>query len=101
MKKPLNHAKFHNLIKGKFSLENYKNWKSSKTSENENILTISQAIKFANSNYVKYLNHLQSPYWKNIRQQGLLIDNNNCQSGKNVPAHEVHHLTYSNLEKKN
>lgn len=99
MKKPLNHAKYHNLIKGEFSQGDHNNWKQAKTSENEYIFETSKAIKFANSNYAKYLNHLQSSYWKNIRQQVLLRDANTCQSCKNLPAQEVHHLTYANLGK--
>lgn len=97
MKKPLSHAKYQNQIKGEFSLENHNTWKQAKTSENEYIFATSKAIKFANSNYAKYLNHLQSPYWKSIRKLALERDNNICQSCNTAPAEEVHHNTYINL----
>lgn len=97
MKKPLNHTKYHNQIRGEFSIKNHNNWKQAKTSENEYIFEISKAIRFANSNYAKYLNHLQSPYWKSIRKQVFERDDSLCQSCKVAPAEEVHHLTYINL----
>lgn len=97
MKKPLSHAKYHNQIKGEFSLENHNNWKQAKTSENEYIFETSKALKFTNSNYAKYLNHLQSPYWKNIRKEVLERDNKSCQKCLVAPAEDVHHLTYLNF----
>jgi hypothetical protein len=97
MKKPLRHDKYQNQIRGEFSIERHNNWKQSKTSESDYIYSISKALKFANSNYAKYLNHLQSPYWKNIRKKVLERDKNLCQCCKEVPAQEVHHLTYVNL----
>jgi hypothetical protein len=97
MKKPLEHEKYHKQVKGKFSLVKHTNWITSKTLENEYIFSISKALKFANTNYAKYLNHLKSPYWKNIRKKALERDNNLCQSCLKTPANEIHHLTYLNL----
>ena len=97
MRKPLNHAKYSNMVKDKFSLERHNNWKQSKTSESDYIYLISKTLKFANSNYTKYLNNLQSIYWKNIRMKALERDNYLCQSCMVVPAEEVHHITYINI----
>lgn len=101
MKKPLNHKKYHKQIKGEFSLIQHTNWITSKTSENEYIFSISKALKFAKTNYAKYLNHLQSPYWKNIRKKALERDKYLCQCCKNKSAQEVHHLTYIHLGNEN
>lgn len=101
MKKPLSHPKFKTQIKGLFSLEKHENWKQEKTSENEYIFATSKAIKLQNSNYAKYLNHLQSPFWKTIRKRALERDNNTCQKCFVATAQEVHHLTYINLGNEN
>lgn len=97
MKNPLNHEAYDNKIKGEFSTEMLINWKQAKKSESDYIYNISKQLKFANSNYSKYLNHLQSVYWKNIRLQVLLRDENTCQLCKTALAQDVHHLTYINL----
>ncbi len=101
MRKPLSHAKYSNMVKGEFSLERHIKWKESKTAESDYIYSISKQLEFNKTDYVKYLNHLQSPYWKNIRQQVLLRDNNTCQKCLKAPAQEVHHLTYNNLGNEN
>ena len=99
MKKPLDHYKYHKQVKGEFSLVKHTNWITSKTSENEYIFSISKALKFANTNFVKYLNHLQSPYSKNIRRLVLKRDNYICQECMIAKAEEVRHLTYENMGK--
>lgn len=97
MNKPLSHSKYSNMVKGEFSLERYIKWKESKTAESNYIYSISKQIEFAKTNYAKYLIHLQSPYWKNIRKLVIQRDNDLCQSCMVSAAEEVHHLTYVNL----
>jgi 5-methylcytosine-specific restriction endonuclease McrA len=56
-----------------------------------------KVLKLHNSTYYKYVTHLQSDYWRNIRRKALERDNEICQECMQAKATEVHHLTYRNM----
>ena len=99
MNKPFSFKKYSEKVNDRysFSRERLDEYKSQQRHEADLIYEIERTLKFQKSDYYKYLLHLQSDYWKNIRLQVLERDNNTCQECKEKPATEVHHLTYERL----
>ena len=97
MTKPLKRSEYGHRTKGEFSKEKLQNWRREKQIERKEIHTFTKYLKFVKSNFYKYTIHLQSVYWRNIRQLALERDKYTCQFCKSERATEVHHLTYKNL----
>jgi hypothetical protein len=97
MTKSLKQAEYGHKTKGDFSKERFLDWKNEKQREGNELYNFTQHLKFIKSNYHKHKSHLQSEYWKNIRQLALERDDHICQLCKLEKATDVHHLTYKNL----
>jgi hypothetical protein len=97
MTKSLKRAEFGEKTKGEFSKERFLEWKSKRQCEGNEIRNFTSYINLTNSNYYAHRTHLQSEYWKNIRQLVLERDKYICQLCKAEKAKDVHHLTYKNL----
>jgi hypothetical protein len=99
MNKPLNFKKFSEKVDERFSFSKarFEEYKLERNLEANLIYEIQKTLKFQKSHYYKYLIHLQSDYWKNIRLKVLERDCDICQKCKERKATEVHHLTYERL----
>lgn len=99
MKKPLSFKIYSEKVNEKFSFSSARleEYKSAVRDEAEFIFEIERTLNFEKSKYYKYLLHLQSDYWKNIRLKVLERDSRICQKCKEKTATEVHHLTYERL----
>ncbi|MFA6128818.1 MAG: HNH endonuclease signature motif containing protein [Bacteroidales bacterium] len=95
--KPLNSWKFDDELRGEFNQVAYERRKELKDFERNSLYQRKTAIDYRNSRYYKYQEYLLSPEWKDKRTLVLQRDNNICQSCKEQPAEQVHHLTYDNL----
>lgn len=80
-----------------FSRDSFEEYKSEKQNEAQLIYEIVKTLKFQKSSYFKYILHLQSDYWRNIRLKVMERDCHLCQECKECSATEVHHLTYERL----
>ncbi len=99
MNKPLSFKKYSEKVNEKFSFsrDRLEEYKSEQSREAELIYEIELTLKFQKSRYYKYLLHLQSEYWKDIRLKVLERDSHTCQECKERSATEVHHLSYERL----
>lgn len=99
MNKPLNFKNFSEKVDERFSFSKarFEEYKLERNLEAKLIYEIQKTLKFQKSHYYKYLLHLQSDFWKNIRLRVLERDGDICQECKERKATEVHHLTYERL----
>ena len=97
--KPLSQKQFSKHIKSEFSQSRFEDWDANRDAENNRLREFVKVNNTATSHYYKYQVYLRSPQWKEKRELVMSRDNSTCQHCKNVPATEVHHLTYENLFK--
>jgi hypothetical protein len=101
MTKPLPFKTYAEKVRGEgiFQIEGFNNWKEARKLESNEIYETEKHLRYIKTNDYLHKTHLQSRYWKNIRQKALERDSNICQSCKSAEATEVHHKTYKNLGK--